>query len=235
MSYEIFIFGETVDLVIPNKDAIYRDGWNKWISDPQSNKYSGKGIYPVTKEQQENFLAALEAPNSDRFALLIKPKDVEKTIGVVSLSSINLHHKNADTALILSPDSSKFKGSIFFALEAKSRIVEHAFLKIGLNKVRGSQVVEYSKWQDYQLVFGFRPEGISRDGFYINQRYFNLIISSCLYEDYLKIIKERGAYWPGKIEMLREMRRLQNLNLVNRFQELVSNFHSEIDKLQGEI
>ena len=234
MNYETFILGETVDLVLPNKDAIYKDGWNKWISDPQSNKYSGKGIYPVTKEQQENFLEALVSPNSDRFALLIKPKDVATTVGVVSLSSINLQHKHADTALILSSETSQYKDSIFFALEAKCRIVEHAFLKIGLNKVRGSQVVEYSKWQDYQLIFGFRPEGISRDGFFINQRYFNQIISSCIYEDYLKIIEERGSYWPGKIKMLREMRRLQNLNLVDRFQKLVSDFHTEIDDLQGE-
>ena len=77
-------------------------------------------IYPVTKEQQENFLAALEAPNSDRFALLIKPKDVATTVGVVSLSSINLQHKHADTALILSSETSKYKDSIFFALEQVS-------------------------------------------------------------------------------------------------------------------
>ena len=233
MKYQTFIQGETIDLVIPNEAAIKCDGWNQWVSDPIANKYSGRGRIPITIEQQLEFMKGLQSPKSNRFALLIRPKDAEKTVGIVSLSSIEYEVRTAQTAIIMSETSSKFRDSSFFALEAKARITEHAFIKLGLNKVFGSQVTEYSKWQDYQLMFGFKPEALNRDAFYADGTYYNVIVSGCLHADYSNIVAERGSYWPGKAAVFKEMRRLQNMDLVGKLELAFAKIYDDLAGFKG--
>ena len=46
--YEIFIPGETIDLVIPSLRAISHDKWHSWFNDPETTRYSNYGLFPNT-------------------------------------------------------------------------------------------------------------------------------------------------------------------------------------------
>jgi hypothetical protein len=96
-------------------------------------------------------------------------------------------------------------------------MVEHAFDVLGLERVWGAQVVDLEVWQRYQVLFGFRPEGITRRTFKKGQKYYDEVITSCLVEDYLKIKEERdGQYWPGKANMMKLLRTVPKESLVDK-------------------
>lgn len=211
--YEVFIQGETIDLALPSERAIESDGWHLWLNDPDVNKYTGHGQIPNTIEKQRTFLTDLLRPESDRFALLIIPKGDDRAIGVVSLSSINREHRRAETAMIIG--SRNRQGSaIFHGLEAKARIVEHAFEKIGLERISGYQIKDLAEWQRFQVLFGFRPEGLLRQYQRAGRRSCDTVVTACTIEDYEKVLAERGCYWPGKARLLELMRTVPKRSIV---------------------
>ena len=60
--YEIFIRGETIDLVIPSARAISHDKWHSWFNDPETNRYTNYGLFPNTPQKQIDFLSSLQEP-----------------------------------------------------------------------------------------------------------------------------------------------------------------------------
>ena len=96
--------------------------------------------------------------------LLIMPKNVDHAVGVVSLSNIDFIHRSAETAVVIG-ERPTAKKSMFWAMEAKARIVQHGFETLGLRRIGGAQTMPLAVWQNYQLLFGFRPEGVARASF----------------------------------------------------------------------
>lgn len=224
--YEVFIQGETIDLALPSETAIDKDGWHTWLNDSEINKFTGYGKVPNTAKKQRDFLRKLLEPGSDRFALLIIPKQTSKAIGVVSLSSIDHEKRSAQTALII---GGKNRGSSPFyqGFEAKARITEHAFKVLGLERVSGGQVINLKAWQQVQLLFGFIPEGIQRNAYRRGYENFDTVTSACLLEDYLRILEERRSYWPGKGALYEMIKVLPKENVVNAFQQAVNEFYKD--------
>lgn len=203
--YEVFIEGETLDLVIPTDIAVHRDRWHAWFNDPKIVQHSDHGLWPNTPEKQLAFLEQTSHKETDRLVLLIRPKGQRLVTGVVSLSGINWQHRMAQAGMVLG-SGARGAGGVFHGLEAKARIVEHAFETMGLTRVWGSQARPLADWQRYQLLFGFRIEGVLRDAFRRGRKVHDLVISSCLLRDYEAVLAERGSYWPGKTRLLEMMR-----------------------------
>jgi RimJ/RimL family protein N-acetyltransferase len=212
-NYEVFIEGDTIDLVLPSELAIDRDGWHTWLNDVERNQFTGHAQIPITRDTQRSFLEGLLRPDATRFALLVRPKDNESVVGVVSLSSIDRVHRRAETALILSRTAGRSRYALFVGMEAKARIVEHAFETMGLERIMGTQVVELDDWQRFQTLFGFRPEGLLRDHYRRGHRVYDILVSACTYQDYLRIKKQNGSYWPGKGRLLELLRTVPEGNL----------------------
>ena len=57
--YSVFIEGETIDLCVPSKLAIERDGWADWFNDLETTRFLGQGVYPNFKEDQYDFYESL--------------------------------------------------------------------------------------------------------------------------------------------------------------------------------
>ena len=221
--YEVFLAGETIDLVIPNEHAIDVDNWHSWFNDPQVTRYSDHGAFPNTKENQRRILASFAAPDSNLLALLIQPKGQSNVVGIVSLSSISTIHRSAETAVIVNNRTSG-NGRIFYGLEAKARITEHAFETMGLERISGSQAKPLAAWQRYQVLFGFTPEGIKRKAFRRGYHTDDCIISSCTLSDYLRVKKARGgAYWPGREKLLELARALPKHSIADQVAEAIDN------------
>ena len=149
--YEIFIPGETIDLVIPSLRAISHDNWHSWFNDPDTTRYSNYGLFLNTPQKQMDFLSSLQEPNCRRLVLLIIPKDVDRAVGVVSLSNIDFIHRSAETAVVIG-ERPTAKKSMFWAMEAKARIVQHGFETLGLRRIGGAQTMPLAVWQNYQLL-----------------------------------------------------------------------------------
>jgi RimJ/RimL family protein N-acetyltransferase len=220
--YEIFLAGETIDLVIPNRLAIDRDGWHSWFNDPEVTRYSDFGHYPNTPELQVSYMESVQGTGSNRLALLIRPVSVDRVVGVASLSNIHPIHRAAETAVVIG-DRGDTRGALFWGLEAKALLTQHAFETLGLERVGGSQAMPLADWQRLQALFGFRPEGIKRRAFRRGHESINTVTSSCTYQDYLAVKEARdGAYWPGKEKLLELMRELPKESIAESVEQAIN-------------
>jgi len=158
--YDVFLAGELVDLVVPDEHAITVDGWYAWFNDQALTRNMEQGMYPNSPAQQLKFLEELRTSKT-RLGLLIKPKREERVVGIVSLSKVSHVTRQADVGMIIARRVSDFRGA-FAGMEAKCLITEHAFDTLGLERINSYQSAALKDWQRWQVLFGYRMEGIQR-------------------------------------------------------------------------
>jgi RimJ/RimL family protein N-acetyltransferase len=229
--YDIFIRGELVDLVIPDERAIYDDKWYSWFNDQQITQNMERGMLPNSASQQEIFLEQLRKSDA-RLSLMIKPKNNNVLIGTASLSKISHITRQADFAMIIAVRQPEFKAA-FYGMEAKCLMTEHAFEVIGLDRINSTQSISLKEWQRWQILFGYKIEGIMRKAFRKGYKTYDLIVSSCLLEDYIKLKELRGGrLWPGYKKMMGLIRSLPKESLEERInsllEETVGDYYREI-------
>ena len=211
-SYDVFLQGELVDLVVPNVRAIRTDGWYAWLNDQELTRNMEQGMYPKTAETQEAYLAELLASPS-RLALMIKPKSEDAVVGIASLSKISHVTRQADFAMIVARRSASFKSS-FYGMEAKCLMTEHAFETLGLDRINSYQSAALKDWQRWQILFGYKMEGVMRKAFRKGYRTYDLTVSGCLLDDYLALKALRGGrLWPGHDKIMALIRDLPKESL----------------------
>lgn len=207
IKFKKFIEGETIDLVIPNKEAANKTEWYNWFNKDKSTKYlAHHGLFPNTRSDQNEILKQMLDSNKKKTGLflLIVCKDTKKLIGVTALSTIDWINRSAYLAIIISPE--RKKNFIFNSVEVKALMTKHAFDKLNLYKVRTSQVLELSEWQKYSHFFGYKVEGVFKAHFLKDHKMYDVCFHACILEDYLKARKKIGeAFWPGKKKFFRIM------------------------------
>lgn len=195
--YEIFIEGELMDLCCPSERAILEDGWHTWFNDPKITRYIKQGMFPNTAGDQLEYLEQVRK-DKNRVLLLIKPKGLEKVVGVASLSGVDFVAKSADFAMVIGNRDFKAKHKELIGMEAKCRLIEHAFEVMGLERIGGAQATDLRLWQKWQVLLGARIEGVQRNYFRKGYNTYAAFFTSILLEDYLKLKELRdGSFWPG--------------------------------------
>jgi len=215
---EVFLPGEVVDLCVPSDDPWILDQWFRWFNSPKTTAYLDQGLFPNTYENQKKYVESV-LQTKERLTLLIKPKDRDRFIGVCSLSSIDLVKKSCQVAVVIAEHGDNLD-SMFYGLEAKARLTEHAFETMGILRVTGTQSMDLARWQKLQILLGYQTEGILRNAFNKGLKQTDVILSACILEDYLKIKELRkGQYWPGKAKLFELMRNLPEVPLWKRLSD----------------
>lgn len=216
--YDVFIEGETIDLCVPSDDEWVLDQWFRWFNKDEITTYLAQGVYPNTRKSQKVFYDTL-GNNSSRVALLIKPKSIDGFIGVASLSAIDYVHRQCDFAMVIGERLSN-SDSIFYGLEAKCRLTQHAMDKMGMERINGTQAIDLVRWQNWQILFGYQIEGLMRNKFRKGRKVYDVLISSCILEDYEKLLDLRGGdLWPGKSKMFELLKRMPRKTLIDELRE----------------
>ena len=214
---DVFIKGEVIDLCIPSKAPWVIEQWYKWFNNPKVTMYLEQGIFPNTKEMQEQFYDRV-MNNEERIVLLIRPKIKEYFVGVASLSFINFRKRSCHFAMVIGQQDNS-PDSIFYAMEAKCRMTEHAFENVGIERIQSEQVYDLIKWQRWQILFGYQIEGILRNNYRKGLKLIDTMMSSCLLEDYLRLKELRqGSFWPGKSKMFELLKMLSTDSTIDRLQ-----------------
>ena len=217
-SLDIFIEGETIDLCVASCDEYILNQWYRWFNKSEITKYLDQGLYPNTIDLQRKYCNSM-MNDKTKIVVLIRPKNQDKIIGVASLSSIDYIHRQCDFAMVIG-DRTSGKGSLFYGMEAKARLTQHAFDVVGVERINSGQVDRLDRWQKLQILFGYQIEGIFRNKFIKGGCSYDVYMSSCLVKDYRKIINRRdGILWPGKSELLDMMRAIPRHTLIDEFSE----------------
>jgi len=212
--FDVFLGGETVDLCAPSDDDWVLDQWYHWFNKADITEYLAQGVYPNTRATQKAYYNALISDTS-RIALLIKPKKHDRFVGVASLSSINPVMRQCNFAMVIGKKMSD-ADSLFYGIESKCLMTEHAFEKVGVERINSTQVAELVRWQRWQILFGYQIEGLLRKKSRKGNKVYDVLASSCLLEDYLKIKDLRGGnLWPGKKVMFELLKKLSKETLID--------------------
>jgi len=228
-TFDVFIEGEVVDLCVPSDEAWVLEQWYHWFNDPETTQYLEQGVYPNTIKSQKKYYESI-VDSKDRIVLLIKPKKNDYFVGVVSLSFIDFYRRQCFFSMVIGRHDN-VPDSIFYAMEAKCRMTEHAFEKLGIERINSGQVVDLIKWQRWQILFGYQMEGILRKHFRKGNKSLDVITSSCLIEDYLKIkVIRNGSLWPGKSKLFELLKVLPEVSLIDKMKEWLCREREEMWK-----
>ncbi|MCE3047836.1 GNAT family N-acetyltransferase [Helicobacter kayseriensis] len=186
MNLEIFLHGETIDLYIPTIEYIKENRLYTWWNNPDITAYLDSGAFPNTLSKQ---IAYYEKYLDQDLILLIGNKEKE-IIGSIALSSIDYRTKKAELGIIM---GRIFRKNPLESLESVARITEHAFLKIGLDRVNARQHIGLIHWSNRMSLIGYRIEGIYKNGFVKGKEKADQFHIACSYEDYCRIIANRGG------------------------------------------
>ena len=225
-----FIQGETIDLCVPNVDESVIEVWSQWFNNSETTRYLDQGVFPNSIDDQKAFLE-LTRRKKDRLLLLIRPKGANYYAGVASLSFINFETRGCGIAHVIGKRVDDID-SLFYSLEAKCRLTEHAFEKLGMQRIESGQAVDLKEWQRIQTLFGYRVEGIKRNYFRKGQYVADCVVTSCIFEDYLRLKKKRGGnLWPGKNKLFKMIKKLPAESTYDRLEKWMSQEYQNIEEL----
>lgn len=175
----IFIVGKYVKLSVLTKYEIENTNWYGWFNDSKTCLFTQKHYYPNTIENQYHFLNDI----NNRKDLIVLGINFNNTfVGVCSINEINYINRTCSISLFI---GEKVKEENV-AMDTIYLLLKHAFSNLNLNKVKMGQHINLNMFfTKLSLAFGFKKEGISRSEIYKNGKYYDVINSSVLKNEFI--------------------------------------------------
>ncbi len=78
--YQVFIKGETVDLVVPNKFAVEKTQWYNWFNNEKFTRILiNHGLFPNTVDSQKIVLKKMIEANKEKTGLFLLMAEKKKS------------------------------------------------------------------------------------------------------------------------------------------------------------
>ena len=155
-----------------SQQDIEESNWVGWFNDETMNDFNQHHYFPNTFKNQEQFLE--DCISSKKIQLGILEKEEGDVIcGVVSLSEINMLHKNCEIAGIMEVERSKKNPALF--LEAWSIMIRHGFEELGLYKIFGGSFHPHVA-DSLVRIFNFEIEGVRRNQVFKHNRFHDIVM-----------------------------------------------------------
>ncbi|ODS33749.1 MAG: putative ribosomal N-acetyltransferase YdaF [Candidatus Scalindua rubra] len=146
--------------------------WFDWFNDPEVTLYMNKGVFPNTKQlQEEYFKKLLTSKNDVQLAIVLKENDT--LIGAVGIHKIDWIHRNSGISIMIGDKTLWGKG---LAEETIAFIVRHAFTKMNLHKVTAGMMAENYGSRKCFEDNGFVLEGMQKEQFFYKDRYVDVYL-----------------------------------------------------------
>jgi len=163
---------------------------HQWANDPYINNMIGGWHFPTSMKDQQKWFDNLSVSSlHQRFAIEVNDLGI---IGTANLVDINWKDKNAFHGMLLGDKDIRGKG---YAVDTIMTIMRYAFEELGLNRLDGS-IIEYNEasFGVYIKKCGWREEGVQREWYFRNNRFWNKKIVGVTKKDYDDLILQNN-YW----------------------------------------
>jgi len=132
------------------------------------------------KSGAQRFFQNIAGDNS-RVDFLIFSKETNKIVGEVVINSIYTNNRSASMRIVISRKEDFNKG---YGSEALILALNYGFAMLNLHRIE-LEVFDYNHrgLHVYEKI-GFKKEGIKRDGWFFNHKYYDVIIMGILEEDF---------------------------------------------------
>jgi UDP-4-amino-4,6-dideoxy-N-acetyl-beta-L-altrosamine N-acetyltransferase len=172
-----FLIGEKVYLrPLQQSDAA---NFVKWLNHPDIQRLTLR-IRPLTLEEEADYMERMRQSTTD-VALVIALKVNDLPIGMTGFRQIDWSSRHACFGIVIGETEHWGQG---YGTDVTRLIVQYAFDTLNLNRV-WLQVCEYNQRgiRCYERV-GFRKEGLLRQEYYREGRYWDTLVMAVLREDW---------------------------------------------------
>ncbi|MGB6371147.1 MAG: GNAT family protein [Atribacterota bacterium] len=175
-----FLIGKRVYLrAIEKEDLIHV---RKWSNDPEIRRLTGE----VTSMSQVDANKFLERAYSDNtrewFVIVIKEND--RVIGEAGLLRMFHAWRTTDISIIIGEKDVWGKG---YGTEAILLLIDYAFRRLNFHRVAIGVVGFNEKAIRFWEKIGFKKEGIQRDGYSYNHKYYDFVMMSILEDEFREL------------------------------------------------
>lgn len=179
MDIDIFIKGDTIDLVVLTSEIVEKTNWYKWFNDEENTKHMQQHYYPNSKELQLKYFKEEIEGNNKKLQLGIVNKSQNLFCGVISLNNIDHLNRCCEVGLIIGEAEAR---KLQDFIEAVKLTCQHAFDTLNINRIYAGTI---SKEVDelFCRVLGFEHEGIFRQAVFKNGSYHDIYRHALLKKD----------------------------------------------------
>ena len=152
-------------------------------------------------------------------------------LGVFSLSDIDFDKKSCQVAYVCPKRTSK---TLLAPLEALALGTEHAFLRLGMEKVwAGHAFPGLLKWIQKTEILGYKTDGVSPGDFRHGIVVSDAVRTSITKKRFLGLYEKRGnSLWPGEDRAREMLVQLKNTeSLAEKVSLAIQSMHHEHDQL----
>lgn len=175
----IFLKGKRLSLC-PLSPLDLKKGYPDWINSQENDYYTQHAQLPHTIESLQQYFNQKSNSKNDLW-LAIKLNKNNKHIGNIEIGQIDWVHKRGTFAILLGDKKESGKG---YAFEASNLILDHSFNKLNLHRIQLGVHEKNTAAINLYKKIGFKKEGVWREYFLRNGKYYNMIFMSLLSNEY---------------------------------------------------
>ena len=166
-SIPTFLSGERIRLR-PLTAADVDGPYLSWFNDPEVSRLNSHHVFPYTREQALEWVAALP---SRRDALVLAIELDGDHVGNISLQDIHPVGRGAELAIVL--DRSVWGTGV--GTEAAELLVAHGFSALNLHRIACGTVAENAGMRRLAERLGMSEEGVRRDAVWTDGSYHDIV------------------------------------------------------------
>jgi RimJ/RimL family protein N-acetyltransferase len=152
----------------------------RWANDPEVRGITGETT-PMSEAGVEEFYERVRA-DRDRVWFMIVLKENDRPIGECGLLRMFPAWRTTDLSIIIGEKAAWGQG---YGTEAIRLLLDYAFGALNFHRVAIGVVGFNDQALRFYEKIGFRREGVQRDGYFYNHRYYDFVMMSILEEEYL--------------------------------------------------
>ena len=150
-----------------------------WINDPRLNRFIYFGRFPINRIAETKWIES-QTDNPDKVTLAICLKDGDRHIGNCGLGPIQWIDRRANFGILIGDPDYWGQGH---GTEATKLMVAYGFEKLNLIRIALTTVSENTQALNCYRKAGFEQEGVHRNMYYNNGRYYDEIAMAILRPD----------------------------------------------------
>jgi RimJ/RimL family protein N-acetyltransferase len=173
--------GHTIGLRRPLESDVTDGIWSSWYNDPKITQYNTHGVFPVSIDDEIKYINE-RMGRHDCLIFAVINKNSGELIGNAALQNIDYINRKCNIALTIGKPL-----GISTAVEVFGLLLDHAFLRLNLNRVGDATHEKLESLVKILGVLGFREEGRSREFFLRDGEYCDSIQYGVLSKEFLSL------------------------------------------------
>ncbi len=175
-----FITGEHVYLRPVERDDLC-GSYREWINDPEVVNFLATGAYPQTDDELIRYYEA-NINSRSQVIFAIVEKDSDTHIGNARIYGIDWLNRKAHRGIMIGEKSCWSKG---YGREVINLLSVYAFETLNLRKLSSTTVGKNAGIIKVNESCGYRQEGVLREEFYRDGKYYDVVYWGFLRSEYL--------------------------------------------------